>query len=309
MKPVRIAAAIPTLNRGALAADTVEMLAALADPPDEILVVDQTERHPDADRRRLELLDASGTMRWIRLRPPAIPFAMNRALLETDCELVLFLDDDIVPDGELVAAHRRAHRDDGVWAVAGQVLQPGEIADGVNPEALPPDVFAADLDFRFNASRPRRVRNVMAGNLSVKRECAVAAGGFDEQFRGAAYRFETDFARRLIAAGGEIAFEPAASIRHLKAGAGGLRTFGHHLTVATAVHTIGDYYFAYRHAPAAERRRYIFTRLRKSLLTRFHLRRPWWLLPKLLGELRGWREGAILAREGPRLIGATRSRQ
>ncbi len=279
------------------------MLCALRDPPDEILLVDQTSEHPEEIARALRALEEDGAMRWIRLPSPSIPGAMNRALVESAFDLILFLDDDIVPHENLVAAHRAAHAEPALWAVAGQVLQPNEAADGANSPQLPPPGFMADLDFHFNAPIGREVFNVMAGNLSVKRERALAIGGFDLQFDGAAYRFETDFARRLIAAGGRIAFEPRASIRHLKAGSGGLRTFGDHMTVASPVHTAGDYYFAYRHANRGQRRRYIANRLRKSLLTRFHFLHPWWIPAKLVGELRGWALGARRARQGPRLLG------
>ncbi len=55
-----------------------------------------------------------------------------------------------------------------------------------------------DLDFRFNSSHPCYVRNCMSGNLSVRREEALTIGGFDENFNlTVAFRYETDFARRI----------------------------------------------------------------------------------------------------------------
>jgi len=104
--------------------------------------------------------------------------------------------------------------------------------------------------FRFHSDRGRFLTNVMAGNLSVDRERALAIGGFDENFIGAAYRFETEFChspgRRQAAT---IWFEPRASIHHLKLATGGLRSFGDHRSTASPVHSAGDYYFAILHRP------------------------------------------------------------
>ena len=104
------------------------------------------------------------------------------------------------------------------WAVAGQVLQPGESSGGRGPRTIPSHGIRADLDFPFWSDQRAFVVNVMAGNLSVKRDKALAVGAFDENFEGVAYRFETEFARRLVRLGGQILFEPAASIRHLRSG-------------------------------------------------------------------------------------------
>src|SRR5437763_6532480 len=117
---------------------------------------------------------------------------MNTALVEATTELVLFLDDDVEPSAEIVAAHMDAQRDKGVWAVAGQILEQGE---SPQHHGEPRD----DLEFRFNHDAACDVANVMAGNLSVKRERALSVGGFDENFVGVASRFETDLPQRLVA--------------------------------------------------------------------------------------------------------------
>jgi len=273
--------AIPTYNRQAIAVETVVRLLAFGVP---IVVVDQTPT-PHEPLAALPI-------RLIRLPEPSIPRAMNIAVEAAGGELVLFLDDDVVPAAGLVAAHVDAHRDEAVWAVAGQILQPGERAERI---VQPAD----DLELRFNADEARFVTYVMAGNLSVKRRRFLELGGFDENFVGAAYRFETDFALRVAAAGGKIRFEPAASIRHLKLASGGLRSFGDHRSSPSPAHTAGDYYFALYHRPPLWR--YTLRRLRANVLTRFHATHPWTIPAKLVGELRGLLLARRLHRRGRRL--------
>lgn len=288
-----ITVAIPTYNRGAILVETIDRLLALPARADAILIVDQTREHPPETARRLAAWDAEGTIRWRRLPEPSIPHAMNVALLEAATELVLFLDDDIEPSPRLVAEHVAAHADASLWAVVGQILQPGE-----EPRhfARPAD----DLEFRFSHDEAAAVANVMAGNLSVKRERAIAAGGFDENYVGAAYRFETDFALRVAAAGGTIRYEPQASLRHLKLATGGLRSYGDHRVTAAPLHTVGDYYFALAHR--RDFARYALRRVAKNVITRYHASHPWTIPGKLVGELRGLLLARRLRRAGPKLL-------
>ncbi len=160
-----------------------------------------------------------------------------------------------------------------------------------------------DLDFRFNGDAPAWVTNVMAGNLSVKRDRALAIGGFDASFTPpVAFRFETEFARRLVAAGGRIRFEPGASIRHLRVARGGTRSLGNHLTSASPVHGVGDYYYALRCGQGWDRLWYIVRRPLREVRTRFHLRHPWYIPVKLVGELRALLLAVGLWHRGPRLL-------
>lgn len=276
-----ITIAIPTYNRQEIAVQTVVRLLPFGAP---IIVVDQTS----APHEPL----ASLPIRLIRLSEPSIPHAMNVAVDAAATDVVLFLDDDVIPAAALLDAHAAAHRDAGVWAVVGQILQPGERPAHVTQ---PDD----DLEFRFNADEHRAVTNVMAGNLSVKRARFLELGGFDENFVGVAYRFESDFALRVAAAGGTIVFEPRASIDHLKLPTGGLRSYGDHRTSASPMHSAGDYYFALHHRPPLWR--YALRRLRANVGTRFHLAHPWTIPAKLVGELRGLILARRLYRRGRQL--------
>jgi GT2 family glycosyltransferase len=288
---------IPTYGRGRVLCDTIASLLTLDQAADEIVVVDQTRAHPREIESRLSAWSASGAIRLLKLDTPSIPHAMNAGLRAARNPLVLFLDDDIVPATDLVRAHVAALSDPGLGASAGQVLQPGQVP-------VPRDDGARgvmDLHFPFHSDSPCEVGNVMAGNLCVRRDTALSIGGFDENFIGVAYRFETDFARRLIASGGRIRFEPAASIRHLRIASGGTRTWGDHRTSLSPMHSVGDYYFALRHVRPFWP--YVARRLRSNVLTRFHLRHPWAIAPKIIGEIRGLVLARRLARRLPARAG------
>jgi len=287
--PANVGVVVPTYRRGSILLETLRHLSEMDPLPGEILVMDQTEDHPPEVEAELVRLAAEGRIRRIRFAPPSIPRAMNLGLREARGGAVLFLDDDVVPAPDLVAAHAARHAA-GYAAVCGQVLQPGEMPD---PEANrgPRGVgFRADLEFRFNGTRSAEVANVISCNLSVDRAAALAIGGFDERFVGSAYRYETDFARRLIAAGHRILFAPEASLRHLRLPTGGTRSHGDHLKRPSPRHAVGDYLFAFRHARGRERSGYLARRLVRETCNRYYLRHPWKLPRKLIAEIRalGW---------------------
>ncbi len=308
---------IPTYGRDSILIDTIRLLLTMTPAAEEILVVDQTPQHDSETEEKLDRWNRSDKIRWLKLPRPSITDAMNRGLLESRCGFVLFVDDDIVPDPNLIAAHRAAYTlHPEAWAVAGRVLQPEDenqqpmiegqrlANDRQESQTKKDKGLQRDLTFAFNGTGPAWVKNVMAGNLSVRRNQALAIGGFDGNFvPPVSYRFETEFAKRLAAAGGRIRFEPTAVIRHLREAFGGTRSQGSHLASASPLHGAGDYYYALCCGQGWGRVCYILHRPFREVRTRYHLAHPWWIPVKFVGELRAMGLAWRLYRRGSKLIG------
>jgi GT2 family glycosyltransferase len=291
---------IPTYRREAVLLETINSLLKVMENADvclELLIVDQTEHHDPATDRKLGEWEQSVKIRWLRLDRPHITRSMNTGVQMAKGDIVLFLDDDIVPVPELINEHMNAfkkHPD--AWAVAGQVLQPW---DKPQPVFYTPrgGQLTHYLDFPFFSTDGTFVENVMAGNLSVRRDHFIQLGGFDENFTPpVATRFETEFAKRLVSRGGKIWFEPKASIRHLRASTGGTRSKGNHLTSMSSIHGLGDYYYALRceNVKGVERFFYIFKRPFREIRTMFHLKHPWYIPVKFIGEIKALIESFII---------------
>jgi GT2 family glycosyltransferase len=293
VEKIPISVAIPTYRREGVLLDTLRDLMALKPGPAEILVLDQTEQHEPATDEQLAAIHAAGHIRWIRLDLPSIPQAMNCGLLEATHDIVLFLDDDIRPEPELLAAHLAAHHAHGDVLVAGRVIQPWQ--EGVD--------FTQDTGFHFATIRGAWVGEFMGGNFSVRRGTALALGGFDENFVKVAYRFEAEFAYRFRTSGGRIWFEPTACLHHLKDASGGTRTFGNHLSTWRPDHAVGAYYFSLRTGAFSD----FLRRPLRAAVTRHHLRHPWQIVGTLLAELRGMAWAWRLHQTGPRHVQATRA--
>ena len=118
-----------------------------------------------------------------------------------------------------------------------------------------------------------------------------------------AYRYEAEFAERVISAGEKIYFEPDATIHHLKAKEGGTRSFGGHLRTIKPSHSVGEYYYILRSRMIHHRLRKMVSRLFKSVRTKHHLLNPWWIPITLASEVMGILWALLLYVQGPHLIG------
>ena len=293
-----VSVVIPTYQRDWVLVETIDYLLELQPAPAEIVVVDQTAEHEPNTHRALADLESAEKIRWIRFAPPSITHAMNVGLKQARNEVVLFVDDDIIPGADLIAAHARAHAR-GSNIVAGQVLQPGETP--VNEEQCA-------KGFTFCSNRGQFITELMGGNFSINRRLALELGGFDENFVHVAYRFEAEFAARAMAAGEKIWFEPQASIRHLRARSGGTRSYGDHLKTIKPSHSVGAYYYFLCAKGISRRALKILARPFRAIRTRHHLSHPWWIPGTLFAETWGFLWAVALAARGPRLIGRKEQR-
>lgn len=283
-----ISVVIPTYGRNQVLLQSIGALLSQMSDHGELIVVDQTRQHDADSERKLQAWHVGGQIEWIRLPAPSVTRAMNQGLLAAKYPVVLFLDDDIDPAPDLVRQHLDCHRRWSGELVAGRVIQPWQ-------EGLPPDPGSS-----FNSPDAGPRTEFMGGNFSIKREAALAAGGFDENFRFAAYRYEREFAHRLQRRCGRIHYLPGAVIHHLQASRGGVRSFGSHLTTASPGHSQGAYYYLMCSGQGGFGR--ILGRLMRAPITSFHLKKPWYVPLTLIAELRGLWLARRLWKQGPRLL-------
>jgi len=309
MAELTLSVVIPTYQREKVLIEILEYLLDLANTTKgflELIVIDQTPQHEPKTEQRLSEWKDQGAIKWLRLDQPHLTRSMNLGLLIARGDIVLFIDDDIIPGLNLLSEHLAAYRNNlDLWAVVGQILQPGE-----KPEDIPYNPSGGKLrrylNFPFRRTEGAYIENAMAGNLSVARKKALSLGGFDENFTPpVASRFETEFAKRLVASGGKIWFEPKASIHHLQAKSGGTRAKGSHLNSISPRYGVGDYYYALRQGNGWERLCYIFKRPFREVRTKYHFKHPWWIPVKFIAELRAIARAIHLYRHGPKLMQAT----
>lgn len=280
---LKIAIAIPTYNRDEILIDTLLNVFSQDLLPDEVLVIDQSNEHRFEVQSKLDSWHKEGRIKYLRQPNPSLPAARNCALRETRCDVVIFIDDDVVLDPVFVASHRSTYivNADAV-AVAGRVVQ----RNGW-PEVKRPLHWPRVMDYRYfkldGQTRVDGVANFVGCNHSVRVGYARVLGGYDEEYRGVALREETDFALRIYNSGGLIIFAPEASLYHLAAPSGGCRKKSV-LDVSGAVSVFRFAWKFHRILGVGQTLREMWHALRIGLLTKLVMRRPY-MFPIVFAKL------------------------
>ena len=209
---------IPTLNRTDFVKKTVsQLLNQVFDKSFEILVVDQSDNE-DPELAR------DSSVRYFHVTSfRGLPEARNFGWQHARCDFVLYLDDDIEIDSDLLNEHYKMITQPQYGIVAGGITE----KNNANPSVKKVGYFnyyTATPSRGFNMSRNGLVHHAPGGNISIKRRVLEQVGGFDEQLNvGAALYEETDLCLRATAAGYQIFFNHDAHVVHLAAKAGGCR--------------------------------------------------------------------------------------
>lgn len=139
--------------------------------------------------------------------------ALDEGVRRARCNVVVLLDDDVVPEPGTVAGHAAHHRDHAGLVVAGPM--PVVTPDGDRAEVAT-RLYAAEYLAHLDAVASGDVDPLdvlWTGNLSLRREHCLAVGLASPRFT-AHYHADTDLGFRLAAAGLEGRYDPALLAAH-----------------------------------------------------------------------------------------------
>jgi glycosyltransferase involved in cell wall biosynthesis len=209
---VRLTVIVPTHNRsGLLGRSLLGLLNQTAAAGDyEIVIVDDgsTDETPS-------VVAAVGApesrLRCFRQENKGPAAARNLGVLNARGGIVLFTGDDCLPDKRLVEEHLRAHDEAGDVGVLGLVSWHPEIE-------ITPFMAYLETGPQFGFSRIANPEDVSiwhfyTSNCSVQRHWVEQAGGFDEDFKQAAFE-DMELAYRMKQRGLRIVYRPSAKTYH-----------------------------------------------------------------------------------------------
>lgn len=216
----RLALIIPSYQRAKALVGTLNRLKRLHPAPDEIWLMEQSE---DLSPEIESVCNGIPARVYLQSHlKPGAQGARNKAARETEADILLFLDDDVDPEPDLIGAHLKNYQDPSIHAVAGFYLEPGE------KEAKEPrkTVWWRPLTSleKYPASYSERVDSPLwpSCNGSIRREVFIKLGGFDENYRYTLLD-DTDLAVRMQKAGYRCVHDPKARLFHRKEPTGGNR--------------------------------------------------------------------------------------
>lgn len=219
---INVSVVIPTYNRSAAVADTLHSLAPEMDAIGaECIVVDQSEAQEATAVR--DACSRYPMVKYVHVDRPSLPGARNIGARVARGEVIVFLDDDIIPDADLLKSHAAAYRDEDIGAVAGRIV---EVRRGRNRNTSSLGTmftWYGRILRNYDHQTPGFVEAPPGGNMSFRRAAMARTGDFDVKYEGNATLEETDYGFRVRRAGYRIAFAPDALVQHLAVPSGGCR--------------------------------------------------------------------------------------
>jgi len=197
----RISVVVCTFNGAEILGDCLRACLALDYPDFEVLVVDDGSIDGTD-----EVVARYPGIRYLRQEHGGLSVARNLGAREASGELVAYTDDDCEPDRDWLFWIACAFEDPDTAAAGGPNLppQPGGIQEAVVAVApgAPSHVLLGDLT----------AEHLPGCNLVLRRSALNAIGGFRSQYFAAGD--DVDLCWRLLDAGWNLAFVPAAFVWH-----------------------------------------------------------------------------------------------
>lgn len=206
--------AVCTRDRPADLAQCLEGFMKLIDDGQEYLVVDNC---PTTNATFQIVQKFNGRIRYIRENQPGLNIARNRALQEASHDIVVFNDDDAIPEPTWLRALLKNFTNPDILCVTGLTL-PLEL-ETVSQELFEQfSPFSRGLYRILHTGNPLQAGHVGAGaNMAIRRDVVEKVGGFDEALDSGTVTKsggDTEMFARILAHGYSIVYEPTAVSWH-----------------------------------------------------------------------------------------------
>jgi GT2 family glycosyltransferase len=209
----RISVVVPTYNRLASLQRLLHGLQSQTLPPQAFEVVIVDDGSTDATVAVVRQLKLAFTVRVLEQAHAGPAEARNLGVRHAAGAIVVFLDDDVVPEPGLLSEHLRTHSMMPDLVVVGPMLPP---TNWQRPPWVRWEEDTLQVQYRdmLDGKYPCTPRQFYTANASLSRERFLAVGGFDSTFKRAE---DVELAYRLRDNGARFCFNAAAEVKHYAA--------------------------------------------------------------------------------------------
>ncbi|MCC6739767.1 MAG: glycosyltransferase [Planctomycetia bacterium] len=216
---IRITLVVPLFNRPKTLGRILRALDAQTLPADRFEAIFVDDSGPDSYPVQRSVIEgAPPRCAWTLLNTGlprdvnGVSVARNRAIRAAKGGIVVFMDDDCVPNPHLLEEHLKAHEADPALAAVGNRSEDEAILSLHPPIPVLRDKCAREA--AKSAKGELGAGSFVTANASAKKKHILDAGLFDESFaKPGEYGFEDrDLGERLLKAGARFRFLPDAAV-------------------------------------------------------------------------------------------------
>lgn len=207
-----VSVVIPTLNRADMLATTIDRIQSQTISRDiyEVLVINNNSSDNTQSMLNQKAATYPNLRTFTQLKPGAAA-TRNVGIREASGDIVLFIDDDIFAEPDLIESHLKYHRENPGASIIGTVVSPWE------RESDPFLRYLRDKGifnpYSIACNKPLDFSYYHTGNASTSRKMLNEVGGFNEEFF--VYGMEDiELGYRLERQGSRMTHGPAARARH-----------------------------------------------------------------------------------------------
>ncbi|MBD2081308.1 glycosyltransferase [Leptolyngbya sp. FACHB-17] len=301
---------IPSYRRFQPLINTVRAVQKQEYPEFEIIVVDQNPVWAESYQTDLAEIRKDPRVLWLTQEKPEVVTARNTAVKYTTGDILIFIDDDVeIPERDFIARHIANFSDPSIHVVIGRECRLEALpdptantqADSEKLESLKQlSPLRQALWFDRNSEIRTSICTFSTCNGSIRKETFLAVNGFDENFRGNSYGDDYDLILRLHQQGYHSVYDPNTWLIHLKVPMGGLRMSDPKNQVSYSRTSTGFWLFLLRHSTPDMFGHLLYNHvLRKTILMKSNLQRPWRQVTVIPGVIAGLIQAWMLLKKGP----------
>ena len=221
--PNQVSLIIPTYNRQEIVSQTLKYLKKQSITGVEVILVDQTVSN---DSNLKNIKNDGFIYKYIKITETGLPNARNVGAENAKGDILVFIDDDSIPDPDLIQSYMNLFNDyeKDKWCIGGRVIEKNTNMFKENDSIVGGWITWYGKTLKnFDTVKSGECEWATGGNFGLTKDLFIEAGGFDPNFIGTAVLEDGDFGYAVKKIGGRVYYYPEPVIEHLRIPTGGVR--------------------------------------------------------------------------------------
>ena len=221
--PNQVSLIIPTYNRQEIVFQTLQYIKQQSISGFEVVLVDQTA---SIDSNLKYFKNRIFKYKYLKITETGLPNARNVGVENAKGEILIFIDDDSIPEPDLIQSYMNLFNDyeKDKWCIGGRVIEKNTTMFKEKDSIVGGWITWYGKTLKnFDTVTSGECEWATGGNFGLTKDLFIEAGGFDPNFIGTAVLEDGDFGYAVKKIGGRVYYYPEPVIEHLRIPTGGVR--------------------------------------------------------------------------------------